>query len=180
MRLLKKRGRGQKGRYSASVDPMPVSAMHTRVVTVIPSKTVLEYGGVDRFLIYSLFRLVFYFFGFDFFSPSWQVRALCNGISGSVTLWVQLSMVNVMDVNVQYHNFRAITTDQPPISYWISLEWNLDPEPLNFVSLCEGAQQHNMGVYSGLYECTGHVVPHPGSSRSASQQRSCLGKCVGM
>lgn len=38
---------------------------------------------------------------------------------------------------------------------------NLDPEPLSFVSLGEGARQHNMGkVYSGLYECAGHVVPY--------------------
>ena len=30
---------------------------------------------------------------------------------------------------------------------------NPDPEPLSFVSLGEGAKQHNMGkVYSGLYE----------------------------
>lgn len=38
---------------------------------------------------------------------------------------------------------------------------NLDPEPLSFLSLGEGAKQHNMGkVYSGLYECAGHVVPY--------------------
>jgi chitin synthase len=38
---------------------------------------------------------------------------------------------------------------------------NLDPEPLSFISLGEGAKQHNMGkVYSGLYECSGHVVPY--------------------
>jgi chitin synthase len=38
---------------------------------------------------------------------------------------------------------------------------NLDPEPLSFASLGEGAKQHNMGkVYSGLYECAGHVVPY--------------------
>ena len=36
-----------------------------------------------------------------------------------------------------------------------------DPEPLSFVSLGEGAKQHNTGkVYSGLYECAGHVVPY--------------------
>ena len=87
--------------------------MHTRVVTVIPSKTVLEYGGVDRLLIYSLFRLVFYFCGFNFFSLSWQISALCNSISGSVTPWVQLSVANVMDVNVQTHDFRAITQTDP-------------------------------------------------------------------
>lgn len=38
---------------------------------------------------------------------------------------------------------------------------NLDPEPLSFISLGQGAKQHNMGkVYSGLYECAGHVVPY--------------------
>ncbi|KAF9232925.1 chitin synthase-domain-containing protein, partial [Melanogaster broomeanus] len=38
---------------------------------------------------------------------------------------------------------------------------NLDPEPLSFLSLGEGARQHNMGkIYSGLYECAGHVVPY--------------------
>jgi chitin synthase len=38
---------------------------------------------------------------------------------------------------------------------------NQDPEPLSFLSLGDGAKQHNMGkVYSGLYECAGHVVPY--------------------
>ncbi|KIY53918.1 glycosyltransferase family 2 protein [Fistulina hepatica ATCC 64428] len=38
---------------------------------------------------------------------------------------------------------------------------NLDPEPMSFLSLGEGSKQHNMGkVYSGLYECAGHVVPY--------------------
>lgn len=38
---------------------------------------------------------------------------------------------------------------------------NLDPEALSFLSLGNGAKQHNMGkVYSGLYECSGHVVPY--------------------
>jgi len=38
---------------------------------------------------------------------------------------------------------------------------NLEPEALSFISLGEGARQHNMGeVYSGLYECSGHIVPY--------------------
>ncbi|KAI6005209.1 chitin synthase-domain-containing protein [Pisolithus orientalis] len=38
---------------------------------------------------------------------------------------------------------------------------NLDPEPLSFVSIGEGTQQHNMAkVYLGLYKCAGHVVPY--------------------
>jgi len=37
----------------------------------------------------------------------------------------------------------------------------LDPGPLSFMSLGEGAKQHIMGkVYSRLYECVGHAVPH--------------------
>ncbi|TCD65299.1 hypothetical protein EIP91_002824 [Steccherinum ochraceum] len=38
---------------------------------------------------------------------------------------------------------------------------NADAEPLSFLSLGEGAKQHNMGkVFSGLYEISGHVVPY--------------------
>ncbi|KAJ9113179.1 hypothetical protein QFC22_006018 [Naganishia vaughanmartiniae] len=38
---------------------------------------------------------------------------------------------------------------------------NDDTEKLSFLSLGDGAKQHNMGkVYSGLYECAGHVVPY--------------------
>ncbi|KAI8372396.1 chitin synthase-domain-containing protein [Blakeslea trispora] len=37
----------------------------------------------------------------------------------------------------------------------------IDPEPLSFFSIGEGHKQHNMGkIYSGLYECQGHVVPY--------------------
>src|SRR3984957_14877093 len=43
----------------------------------------------------------------------------------------------------------------------LGVDPNLAPEPPSFVSLGEGAKQHNMGkVYSGLYECSGHVVPY--------------------
>ncbi|RIB29616.1 glycosyltransferase family 2 protein [Gigaspora rosea] len=43
----------------------------------------------------------------------------------------------------------------------LGVDPNMDPEPLSFLSLGEGAKQHNMGkVYSGLYECNGHVVPY--------------------
>jgi chitin synthase len=43
----------------------------------------------------------------------------------------------------------------------LGVDPHLDPEPLSFHSLGEGAKQHNMGkVYAGLYECAGHVVPY--------------------
>ncbi|KAK4515380.1 inositol hexakisphosphate and diphosphoinositol-pentakisphosphate kinase [Mucor velutinosus] len=43
----------------------------------------------------------------------------------------------------------------------LGVDPNIDPEPLSFFSVGEGQKQHNMGkVYSGLYECRGHVVPY--------------------
>ncbi|KAJ7430579.1 chitin synthase-domain-containing protein [Mycena galericulata] len=49
---------------------------------------------------------------------------------------------------------------------------NLDPEPLTFLSLGEGAKQHNMGkVYSGIYECNGHVVPYLVITKATERSR---------
>ncbi|KAL0092090.1 chitin synthase-domain-containing protein, partial [Phycomyces blakesleeanus] len=43
----------------------------------------------------------------------------------------------------------------------LGVDPNIDPEPLSFLSLGDGMKQHNMGkIYSGLYECSGHVVPY--------------------
>ncbi|KAI7863303.1 chitin synthase-domain-containing protein [Spinellus fusiger] len=43
----------------------------------------------------------------------------------------------------------------------LGVDPNTDPEPMSFLSLGDGRKQHNMGkVYSGLYECSGHVVPY--------------------
>jgi chitin synthase len=43
----------------------------------------------------------------------------------------------------------------------VTISPEMDPEPLSFFSVGEGQKQHNMGkVYSGLYECQGHVVPY--------------------
>lgn len=43
----------------------------------------------------------------------------------------------------------------------LGVDPNTDPEPMSFLALGEGRRQHNMGkVYSGLYECSGHVVPY--------------------
>jgi chitin synthase len=43
----------------------------------------------------------------------------------------------------------------------LGVDPNIDPDPVSFLALGEGKKQHNMGkVYSGLYECSGHVVPY--------------------
>ncbi|KFY27970.1 hypothetical protein V493_03177 [Pseudogymnoascus sp. VKM F-4281 (FW-2241)] len=42
----------------------------------------------------------------------------------------------------------------------LGVDETVDPEPLSFEALGEGAKQHNMGkCYSGLYEVQGHIVP---------------------
>ncbi|KAI8997880.1 chitin synthase-domain-containing protein [Pilobolus umbonatus] len=43
----------------------------------------------------------------------------------------------------------------------LGVDPDFDPEPLSFLSVGEGQKQHNMSrVYSGLYECRGHIVPY--------------------
>ncbi|KAI9498989.1 chitin synthase-domain-containing protein [Zychaea mexicana] len=43
----------------------------------------------------------------------------------------------------------------------LGVDHSYDPEPVSFLSLGQGQQQHNMAkIYSGLYEYAGHVVPY--------------------
>ncbi|KAI9264665.1 chitin synthase-domain-containing protein [Helicostylum pulchrum] len=43
----------------------------------------------------------------------------------------------------------------------LGVDSNVDPEPLSFLSLGDGLKEHNTAkIYSGLYECSGHVVPY--------------------
>ncbi|KAK9688161.1 hypothetical protein K7432_014497 [Basidiobolus ranarum] len=43
----------------------------------------------------------------------------------------------------------------------LGVDPNIDPKPLPYQALGEGNQQLNMAkVYTGLYECSGHVVPY--------------------
>nr|XP_031861862.1 uncharacterized protein CI109_002691 [Kwoniella shandongensis]KAA5528934.1 hypothetical protein CI109_002691 [Kwoniella shandongensis] len=61
-------------------------------------------------------------------------------------------------------NIKGFGNDKPTPAIVLDIlgvDPNVDPEPLSFQSLGEGAKQHNMGkVYAGLYECAGHVVPY--------------------
>ncbi|KAF9232203.1 P-loop containing nucleoside triphosphate hydrolase protein [Melanogaster broomeanus] len=78
-------------------DLTQIAATHQRVVSVVPTKSVLQYGGTAADNLFPV-----------------QVSALCNGISGTVSPWVQLNSANNTDVNAQYHDFRAITNDSRP------------------------------------------------------------------
>eukprot|EP00158_Paraphelidium_tribonemae_P009453 Partr_v1_DN28871_c0_g1_i1_m33284 putative Chitin Synthase len=43
----------------------------------------------------------------------------------------------------------------------LGVDPSIDPPKLSFQSLGEGNRQHNMGkVYTGLYDCSGHLVPY--------------------
>ena len=115
-------------------------------------------------LTYSLFRCVVCLSCFDFFSPSLQVSALCNGVSGSVSPWVQLSAANVTDPNAQYHDFRAITNDSRPDWYFESMtimRWNnrvgyMGYTPQELSSMANSG--YSLGIYDGLiYDLTAYV-----------------------
>ncbi|KAG6373006.1 chitin synthase-domain-containing protein [Boletus reticuloceps] len=69
-------------------DLTQVASTRQRVVSIIPTKSILQYGGQDATNLFPV-----------------QVSALCNGVSGSVSPWVQLSAANTMDLNAQYHDF---------------------------------------------------------------------------
>ena len=52
-------------------------------------------------------------------NASWfQVSALCNGVTGSISPYVVLSSQNNTNVNAQYHDFRAFTNDSRPDWYF--------------------------------------------------------------
>ncbi|KAF9231756.1 hypothetical protein BU15DRAFT_82008 [Melanogaster broomeanus] len=85
-------------------DLTQIAATHQRVVSVVPTKSVLQYGGTAADNLFPV-----------------QVSALCNGISGTVSPWVQLNSANNTDVNAQYHDFRAITNDSRPDWYFESM-----------------------------------------------------------
>ncbi|CAO1621031.1 unnamed protein product [Jaminaea pallidilutea] len=75
-------------------DLTDIVSMHRSVISVVPNKRILQYAGIDST---SLFPV--------------QVSALCNGVTGTVSPWVQLSGGNTTDKNAQYHDFRSFHTD---------------------------------------------------------------------
>ena len=121
----------------------------------------------------SLFRCVIYFVYFICFSLSSQVSALCNGVSGSVSLWVQLISANVTDLNAQYHDFHAVTNDSHPNWYFESMtimRWNnrvgyMGYTPQEISSMANSG--YSLGIYDGLiYDFTDYVNYGPSSEQA--------------
>ncbi|TFK68107.1 hypothetical protein BDN72DRAFT_879221 [Pluteus cervinus] len=78
-----------------------IADQHARTITVVPEMDVLQYGGQIADPIFPV-----------------QVSALCNGINGTVSPFVMLSIQNVTDPNAQYHDFLADTLDYRPDWYF--------------------------------------------------------------
>ncbi|KAF8836252.1 glycosyltransferase family 2 protein [Paxillus ammoniavirescens] len=132
-------------------DLTEIAATHQRVVSVVPTKTVLQYGGMAADKLFPV-----------------QVSALCNGVSGTVSPWVQLNSANNTDPNAQYHDFRAITNDSRPDWYFESMtimRWNnrvgyMGYTPQEISNMANTGS--SLGVYdSMIYDLTAYVSSGP-------------------
>ncbi|GAK64779.1 glycosyltransferase family 2 protein [Moesziomyces antarcticus] len=81
---------------------------HKSVVPVVPTNSILAYAGEDATPIFPV-----------------QVNALCNGVDGNVSPWVQLSNENSTDKNAQYHDFRSYHIDDPRPDWYYETMWLL-------------------------------------------------------
>lgn len=73
---------------------------HLTAVSIVPTKSVLQYGGLDASNLFPV-----------------QVNALCGGTTGALSPWVTLDSTNTSDPYMQYHDFRAYTNDTRPDWY---------------------------------------------------------------
>ncbi|RDB19451.1 hypothetical protein Hypma_013501 [Hypsizygus marmoreus] len=83
--------------------------IHHRIICVVPTKLILNYGGQITDNIFPV-----------------QVSALWNGIDGNVSPFVILDSRNVTGPNAQYHDFWAFTNDSRPDWYF---EWMVQMRP---------------------------------------------------
>ncbi|KAF8437697.1 P-loop containing nucleoside triphosphate hydrolase protein [Boletus edulis BED1] len=127
-------------------DLTQVALTHQRVVSIIPTKSILQYGSQDATNLF-------------------PVSALCNGVSGSVSPWVQLSAVNTTDLNAQYHDFCAVSNDSHPDWYFESMtimHWNNHVGYMGYtpqeISSMANTNGRTLGIYDGLiYDLTEYV-----------------------
>lgn len=73
---------------------------HLTAVSVVPTKSVTQYGGLDASNLFPV-----------------QVSALCSGTTGSISEYVTLDTTNTSDVHSRYHDFRKYTNDSRPDWY---------------------------------------------------------------
>lgn len=87
-------------------DLTKIATNHRATIPVVPGKQLMRYAGQDATPIFPV-----------------QVNALCNGVSGSVSPWVQLSATNETDTNMQYHDFRTIHTNDARPDWYYEQMW---------------------------------------------------------
>ncbi|KAG5651222.1 hypothetical protein H0H81_009434 [Sphagnurus paluster] len=132
-------------------DLTTLAAVHLRTVPVIPTKSILMYGGQIADSIFPV-----------------QVSALCNGIDGSVSPYVILDSQNVTDPNAQYHDFRAFTNDSRPDWYFENMVVMRYTARRGFVGYTPKEIKNmantgrSVGIYNGLiYDLTSYIQSPP-------------------
>jgi chitin synthase len=131
-----------------------IAKTHQVVIPIVKEKAVLQYGGLDAS---SLFPV--------------QVSALCDGIDGTVSPWVQINSLNSSastDTNAVYHDFRAFTNDSRPDWYFEQMIYMRYTYRLGFVGILPKTIKKNAGdgdavaVYdSHVYDITDYIRSPP-------------------
>ncbi|KAJ6489438.1 glycosyltransferase family 2 protein [Mycena vulgaris] len=138
-----------------------ITSLHSRVVSVVPAKTILKtYGGTKADDIFPV-----------------QASALCNGVDGGVSPYVVFSSANTSDPYTQYHDFRFFTNDSRPDWYFesmVQMRWTARVGFVGYTPKEVRTMANNgssVGVYNGLvYDLTTYVQvprgiePPPGES----------------
>lgn len=125
-----------------------IVTMHKTVVPVVASNVILNYAGIDATPIFPV-----------------QVNALCNGVSGSVSPWVQLSSTNVTDVYAKYHDFRAVHPEDTRADwYYESMVLMRSNFRVGFMGYTESglnklvADGRSVAIYRGeIYDLTDYI-----------------------
>ncbi|KAF5366143.1 hypothetical protein D9757_010944 [Collybiopsis confluens] len=125
-----------------------IANQHQRTVGVVPTKSILKYGGTTADNIFPV-----------------QISALCNGISGTVSPFIALDTTNVSDVNAQYHDFRVNTNDSRPDWYFESMVVMRYTARVGFLGYTKteitnmATNGKSVGIYNSLiYDVTSYVT----------------------
>jgi chitin synthase len=147
-------------------DLTELAQSHLRVVPVVPQKSLLTYGGKSADDLFPV-----------------QVSALCNGVSGSVSPYVNLDVSNRTDDNAQYHDFRFFTNDSRPDWYFevmTTMRWNYRVGFVGYPPKAIAQMAHSgsiVAIYNQLvYDLTSYTNIGPGIQAPAGQSAPAVDK----
>jgi chitin synthase len=128
-----------------------IADQHQRAVSVVPTKSILKYGGTSSDALFPV-----------------QISALCNGVSGTVSPFIALDTTNNSDTNAQYHDFLINTNDSRPDWYFESMVTMRYLARVGFMGYTKNeikdmaTSGKSVGVYDGmLYDVTAYVTSQP-------------------